>query len=90
MFPLFISLWALWVVSKVPFENLCPLSQGKHRNRTALPTLGQRKKRTGSGKGVEGEALNQESWVQDQLCHPLAPRTWAIDLPSPSLSLLCC
>lgn len=33
MFPLFISLWALRVVSKVSFENpaQCPLSQGKHR-----------------------------------------------------------
>ena len=75
---------------KFHLKNLCPVSQGKNRNRTALPTLGQRKKRTGSGKGVEGEALNQESWVQDQLCHPLAPRTWAIDLPSPSVSLFCC
>lgn len=52
MFPLFISLWALWVASKVPFESLCPLSQGKHRNRTKTFAAARGKKELGLERGL--------------------------------------
>lgn len=60
MFPFVYFPWALWLPVKFHLKPLS-LGQGKHRNRTALPTLGQRKKELGLGKGAEGEALNQES-----------------------------